>query len=139
MTSTVVKRPSGVTLVSVFVVISGVLYVILGLVAGIAATGTSNEPTGGQATALIPGIAILVLGLVELAVARGIFRGSNGARVIVAIVNALTIVAGFFAAVGLGSQVGTSIGPVIIAIIVLVLLYSRSANEFFARSRATLV
>jgi hypothetical protein len=78
-----------------------------------------------------------VFGLIELAVARGLFRGSNGARIIVAIINVLTIVSGLVAAFQPGNQRGTSFGQVVIAIIVLALLYSPKANEWFSRGGAT--
>lgn len=134
MTASPVKRPGGVTLLGVLVIISGILYVLSGLIALIAYAGTGGELTNNQRlVVLVVGIAILVFGLIELAVARGLFRGSNTARVIVAIVNVLTIVAGLFAAFQSGNQRGTSFGQVIIAIIVLALLYSPKANEFFSR------
>jgi hypothetical protein len=80
---------------------------------------------------------MLLIGIIQLAVARGLFRGSNGARIIVAVINVLTIIAGIFAAFQPGNQRGTSVGQVVIAIIVLALLYSPRANEFFARKSAT--
>ena len=143
MSATPVKRPGGVTLLGVLVIISGILYVITGLIALIAyagsgSVGTTIESTGNQRiVVLVVGIAILLFGLIELAVARGLFRGSPGARIIVAIVNVLTIISGLVGAFQSGNQRGTSIGQVIIAIIVLALLYSPKANEFFARGGAT--
>ena len=140
MTASPVKRPGGVTFLGVLVVISGILYVISGLLALVAyagSGGTSTDLTSNQRTViLVIGIVILLVGVIELAVARGLFRGSNGARLIVAIVNVLTIVAGLFAAFQSGNQRGTSVGQVVIAIIVLALLYSPKANEFFGRGGA---
>jgi O-antigen/teichoic acid export membrane protein len=134
VTASPVKRPGGVTFLGVLVVISGILYVISGLLAILAST--SNDLTSNQKTALlVVGIVILLIGIVELAVARGLFRGNNGARLIVAILNVLTIVAGLFALFQSGNQRGASIGQVVIAIIVLALLYSSRANEFFNRGR----
>ena len=143
MTASPVKRPGGVTFLGVLVIISGILYVISGLLALIAyagsgGVGSTTELTNNQRLViLVVGIAVLLFGIIELAVARGLFRGSNGARIIVAIVNVLTIVSGLFAAFQSGNQRGTSIGQVVIAIIVLALLYSPKANEFFSRGGAT--
>jgi lysylphosphatidylglycerol synthetase-like protein (DUF2156 family) len=132
------KRPGGVTLLGVLVIISGILYVISGLIALIAYAGTGGDLTGNQRIViLVVGIAVLLFGLIELAVARGLFRGSNGARIIVAIVNVLTIISGLVAAFQSGNQRGTSIGQVVIAIIVLALLYSPKANEWFSRGGTT--
>lgn len=134
MTATPAKRPGGVTFLGVLVIISGILYVISGLLALVAYAAGGTDLTSNQKTViLLIGIVILLFGLIELAVARGLFRGSNGARTIVAIVNVLTILAGLYGAVSAGNQRGTSIGQVVIAIIVLALLYSRRANEFFRR------
>ncbi len=142
MTASPVKRPGGVTFLGVLVVISGILYVISGIIALIAYAGSGGSGAAIELTdnqrlvVLITGIVILLVGIIELAVARGLFRGSNGARIIVAILNVLTIVSGLFAAFQSGNQRGTSIGQVIIAIIVLALLYSPKANEFFSRGGA---
>ena len=76
---------------------------------------------------------------IEIAFARGRFRGSNAACLIVAVLYILTIVGALFAAFTPGNQRGTSIGQVVIAIIVLALLYSGRANEFFNRSKAPTV
>ena len=56
-----------------------------------------------------------------------------------AVLNILTIVGALFAAFTPGNQRGTSIGQVVIALIVLALLYSPRANEFFNRSKPTTV
>ncbi len=136
MTASPVKRPGGVTFLGVLVVISGILYVISGLLAILASS--SSELTSNQKTALLViGIVITLLGLIELAVARGLFRGNNGARLIVAVLNIVTIVVGVFALFQSGNQRGVSIGQVIIALIVLALLYSGRANAFFSRGETT--
>jgi hypothetical protein len=114
-----------VTLLGVLVIISGILYVISGIVALIAYAGTGGDLTSNQRTViLIAGIAVLLF-------------GSNGARIIVAVVNVLTIISGLIAAFQSGNQRGTSFGQVVIAIIVLALLYSPKANEFFSRGGTT--
>ena len=136
MSATPAQRPGGVTLIGVLVIISGILYVISGILALIAYAGTGGDLTSNQRTViLVVGIVILLFGIIELAVARGLFRGSNGARIIVAVVNVLTIIAGLVAAFSSGNQRGVSFGQVVIAIIVLALLYSPRANAFFGTGR----
>jgi hypothetical protein len=143
VSATPMKRPGGVTLLGVLVIISGVLYVIAGLIALIAYAGSGGVGAAVPITdnqrllVLVTGIAVLVFGLIELAVARGLFRGSNGARIIVAVINVLTIISGLVAAFQPGNQRGTSFGQVVIAIIVLALLYSPKANEWFSRGGAS--
>lgn len=138
MSEVPVKRPGGVTFIGVLVVISGILYVLSGVIALIAYAGTGGELTSNQRTViLVIGIAILLFGIIELAVARGIFRGSNVARIIVAVVNVLTIISGLFAAFQSGNQRGVSFTQVVIAIIILAVLYSPRANAFFGQNRTT--
>ena len=136
MSEAPVKRPGGVTFIGVLVVISGILYVLSAVIALIAYAGTGGELTSDQRTViLVIGIAILLFGIIELAVARGIFRGSNLARIIVAVVNVLTIISGLFAAFQSGNQRGVSFTQVVIAIIILAVLYSPRANAFFGTHR----
>ncbi|HEU4331296.1 MAG TPA: hypothetical protein VFR40_09280 [Lapillicoccus sp.] len=136
MSEAPVKRPGGVTFIGVLVVISGILYVLSAVIALIAYAGTGGELTSNQRTViLVIGIAILLFGIIELAVARGIFRGSNLARIIVAVVNVLTIISGLFAAFQSGNQRGVSFTQVVIAIIILAVLYSPRANAFFGQNR----
>ena len=130
------KRPGGVTFIGVLVIISGILYILSGIIALVVAAsgaGTATQSWG----VLIPGIAIIIFGVIELAVARGLFRGNNVSRIIVAIVNVLTIISGLFAAFQPGNQRGVSFTQVAIAIIILAVLYSPRANAFFGQSRAT--
>jgi hypothetical protein len=49
----------------------------------------------------------------------------------------LTTISGMVAAFQPGNQRGTSFGQVVIAIIVLALLYSPKANEWFSRGSAS--
>ncbi len=128
-----VKRPSGVTLVSVFVVISGVVYLLSGIITLTAGSGSEVAGTNESRSLLVVGILTIVLGLVEFAVARGVLQGRSGARTIVTIVNALTLVSGVFGATQAGNQRGTSSGQVVVAIIVLILLYTPQANAFFRK------
>jgi uncharacterized membrane protein HdeD (DUF308 family) len=135
VTATPAKRPGGVTFLGVLVIISGILYVAAGMVALFAAVDPGLSSTE-RIVVMVVGIATIALGVVELAVASGLFRGRNPARVIVAVVNVLTIAVGVFSAFQPGNQRGSSVAQVAIAVIVLALLYSPKANEFFARGGA---
>ena len=72
-----VGRPFIVTLLGVIVIIFG----ILGIIAGI----------GGlfSGTGVLIALVTIILGLIYVLVARGLFRGSGGARFIIAIVTVL--------------------------------------------------
>jgi len=84
-----------VWILGVLVIISGILYVISGLL-GILASSSSDLTSNQKTTLLVISIVILLIGIIEIAVARGLFRGSNGARLIVAVLNILTIVGALF-------------------------------------------
>ena len=114
-------RPVGVTIVGIIIVIAG----ILGLVVSI--LGFFSGDTAGW------GIAILLLGLVisivYLLVAKGIFNGNRGSRLIVAIFTVLGLITGIFALFG---NVGGGIVQILWSVLILALLYAGRAKEFFS-------
>lgn len=123
MTTPTVRRPGLVTLVVVLTVIGGILSIIAGIVA------FSVAGTLGWA-----GIVFIILGLIYLAVAKGLANGNNLSRTIVAIVSVIQIVSSIFAIFTAEfTQTRTSgIGSAIISLIILLILYSPKANAFFA-------
>jgi hypothetical protein len=68
------------------------------------------------------GIILIIDGI---AVAKGIFDGNNGSRLIVAIVTIINIIVGIFHFMNGG------IIQILVGIIVLILLYSAKAKAFF--------
>ena len=114
-------RPVGVTIVGIIIVIVG----ILGLVASI--LGFFSGDTAGW------GIAVLLLGLVisivYLLVAKGIFNGNRMSRLIVAIFTVLGLITGIFA---LFSNFGAGIVQILWSVLILALLYAGRAKEFFS-------
>ena len=80
-------RPFGVSLITVVIVISGVL----GVIAGVLALLDFTDNVG-----LISGLIVLAVGLIYLLVARGLWNGSGGARLVVAIVTVISLVNGIW-------------------------------------------
>ena len=111
-------RPFGVTLVGVIIIIEGILALIAAVVS---LFGIGDGITSAILAALVSG----VLGLIYIAVAKGIFDGNNGSRLIVAIVSIINIVVGVF------NFLNGGIIQILVAIIVLILLYSAKAKAFF--------
>jgi protein-S-isoprenylcysteine O-methyltransferase Ste14 len=111
-------RPGGVTLVAVLTWISGAINIIAG-VFGLFPGGTDFWYAVG----------LIILGLVIAAVASGLLRGSRLSRTLVTIVQVISLISGVFAIVN--GPLWSGLGTVLIAIIVLVILWSRRANEFF--------
>ena len=117
------SRPIGVSILTVMIVISGVL----GIVAGIVALVDVGDSLG-----LISALLLLVFGLIYLLVAKGLWNGSRGARLIVAIVTWLSLLNGLWLLITADGQDRLSgIGAMIVAVIILAILYSRRASEFF--------
>ena len=66
-----------------------------------------------------------VLGLIYLAVAKGLFDGNGGSRLIVAIISVINIIVGVF------NFLNGGIIQILVGLIVLILLYSAKSKVFF--------
>ena len=116
------QRPLGVTLVAIIAWISGFLQIVGSIFVIIA--GVFITPP-----ALI-GWLSLVIGIVTLIVGVGLWRGNPTARTVAAIVfiaNIVLEVLGMFS----GESLWSAISGSILSIIGLILLYTRSAREYF--------
>lgn len=118
-------RPGGVTLVAVLAWISGAVNVIAGILLLIAALMAPD--------ALWYGLIQLVLGIITIAVAFGLLRGSNGARVLLTVVFVLNLISAVFVIFFQQAQIWSGIVSGVAVVIGLVLLWTRRANEFFRR------
>lgn len=127
MTAPATRRPGLVTLVVVLTVIGGLAAIAVGIIAVVAFGNFFNH-------GLIP----IVLGLIYLAVAKGLANGNPLSRTLVAIVSVLQIVYAVFALFSANdnSPGNSPIGSGVVGLIILLILYSPKANAFFgARSR----
>lgn len=115
-----VPRPVGVTVVGVLIVIAGVLGIIGGII------GFVSGETAGLGIGVFA-LSILI-GLIYLLVAKGIFSGNRGSRLIVMIVTVIGLVAGI---VSLFGSFGNGLIQILWSVIILALLYSGRAKEFF--------
>ena len=133
MTVVETGRPKLVTVVGVLVVVAGILNILLGFV------WLFYKPDGDASNTLGPGlgIAFMAIGIVEVVVARGLFRGSNRLRTIVAVAIVLDIVLSFVALTVGNNPRALSISDLLFAVVVLVILYTPKANAFFGRRRET--
>jgi hypothetical protein len=118
-------RPVGVTVVGVLIVVSGFFGIIGGLL-GI------FDPLAREGLGLFRLILVLVLGVIYLAVAKGIFNGNNFSRFVVGIVTVINLIAGLFALLFLSGSRVNGLIQLIFAIVILALLYNRRASAFFA-------
>ena len=125
-------RPAGVTIVAVVAWISGALDIISGTIL-LFQSGVASVVSGFGGTGQLYGAAIgsIIVGLVIVAVAGGLLGGSSTARMIVTVVEVLSIIGSFFLAFAyLSGAIGEWIG-IVVSIVVLLLLWTRRANSFF--------
>ena len=115
------NRPVGVTVVAIIVLVNGVLSTISSIIA------LSNGQTAS-------GIVGLIIGILTILVGLGLFSRSQIARILTTIVLVLSLASAIFSigAVGFGNI--NVIWPIIsgvLAIVGIVLLYSKQANAYF--------
>jgi glucose dehydrogenase len=113
------ERPVGVTIVAVIAWIIGAIQIVSAILALIAGAG-------------IDAWAVLIVGILTIAVSLGLFRGSNTARIIMAVVFTLNLVVAVWAIV-IGVDFWDQIIAAVLAIVGLVFLVSAKANAFFTQ------
>jgi len=115
-------RPTGVTVVAIIVLASGVINTIGSILQLIA---------GGPSFASIAG---LIIGIVTLLVSAGLFMGSQIARILTTIVLILQLASAIFSIGSIGFSNGAVAWPIISGVLTLagiVLLYTKQANAYF--------
>ena len=128
------RRPVGVTLLVVLIVIGGILQVVAGiiLILGHKNATVLRETHRSTNFLLSAGIAGAAFGVIYLVVSRGLATGIGFARFIVGLISLLSLGAGLWAAVSQhGNLRGQGIASAIVGFVILVLLYSPKANAFF--------
>jgi len=127
-----IGRPGGVTFVAVLTWISGLLDVIGGTIllfqTSVAAT---VEQFGGASQLIASAIISILIGVIVIAVAGGLLRGSGGARLIVTILQVLSIASSIFLAIAYPAGAIGEYFSILFSVIVLAFLWSPRANEFF--------
>ena len=118
------QRPGGVTLVGILLLVFGVLYVLSSLF------GLFNA-TMRQDLGIIWILVSLAVGVIYLLVAKGIFNGNRGSRLLVGIVTVINLIGGILALFSLAT-IAQGIITILVSLIILVLLYGRNARIYFA-------
>ena len=132
--SNAIARPGGVTLVAVLTWIVGLLDVLAGTIllfqTSVAAT---VEEFGGASQLIATAIFQIVVGVVIIAIAGGLLRGSPSARIVVTVFQVLSIMGGVFLAIAYPpGAIGAYIG-IAISLVIIFLLWTGRANAFFRR------
>ncbi len=118
--ATTARRPGLVTVLVVLVVLQGIGSIVSGIIA-ISASGTGA------------GIIPIIVGLVYLAVAKGLLDGRNWARIVTAVAAAVNVLFAILAIVNSAGSTnsGSAVGTGILGVIILVILFTPKANAFF--------
>jgi hypothetical protein len=128
-----VARPVSVSIVAVVAGLSGVLDIITGILHLFGLSDPDVDALGGSGGVLAHSIGSMFVGLVVLVLSIGIWTGWWVARMIVTVVQALSLIQSLFLAVAyLGNPVGEW-ASVVLSAIVLILLWTRPASAYFNR------
>lgn len=114
------RRPFGVTLVALIAWVTGAIQIVAGIVALVR----------GDATV---GWVEIVVGIVTVIVSMGLFGGNGGARILTAIVFALNVIGSVVLLITSPVSFWSALWSALFPLIGLFLLFTRSANAFFAR------
>jgi hypothetical protein len=114
------RRPFGVTLVALIAWVTGAIQIVSGIVSLV---------RGDAGIGWIE----LAVGIITFVVSIGLFGGNGGARIVVAIVFVLNIVGSILLIIASPLSFWSALWSGIFPLIGLFLLFSRSANAFFAR------
>lgn len=128
-------RPVGVTVVAVIAWVSGALDLIAGIIMLFMLPIESVvESYGGSGALIAAAIGSIIVGLITVIVAGGLLNGSPGARLVVTVLQILSIIGSLFLAIAY-RETPTAITEwigILVALVVLILLWSRKATAFFS-------
>ena len=140
MSSTQASRPVTITLIGAFAFIAGLIDLISGVLLFFLLPNDEVVANfGGSGGLIAAAVGSIVVGLVTAVLAGGLLRGSIPARLIVTVLQVLSIIGSLFLAVayiGDPSVVGEWLGLAVSAVL-LILLWTPKASRFFERSSAS--
>ncbi|WP_159606253.1 hypothetical protein [Agromyces humi] len=130
-----VHRPIGVAIVAVLAGLSGVIDVITGILLMFEGGNPEiAEAFGGPNGVLAASIGSILLGVIVLSLSFGIWLGRWVARMIVTVLEALSLIQSLFLAVAnLGNPVGEW-ASVFFSALVMILLWTRPSSAYFRGS-----
>ncbi|WP_296666025.1 hypothetical protein [Demequina sp.] len=133
MSTALARRPGSVTFVAALTWIAAALDLIVGgVMLWLSYNLDSVESSLAEGEVRWYGIMTLIVGALTAAVAYGVANGSQGARVFVMMVMILRIAAAAYALVVVGGEAAyQGVAQVVLALVVLGLLSTRNASDFF--------
>ena len=126
------QRPLGVTIVAALMFISGAFDVIGGLLLlPLQADPEIADAFGGSAVIVTLAVIETLIGIVALLIAFGLLRGNPVARIAATVVQAISLVMSIWIGITQPSTLATEILSALVALAILLLLWSREATRLF--------
>ncbi len=127
-------RPVGVTVVAVLAWISGALSILGGILLIVSGLSTTSQ---NRTLIVVSAVLSIIIGIVVILVSLGLFRGSNGARIVVTIVFVLNIINAIVQIFSGTQGFWVSLLSALPSIVGVILLYTAKANAFFGSRSLT--
>ncbi|WP_448811112.1 DUF7144 family membrane protein [Agromyces bauzanensis] len=124
-------RPLGVTIVAVLAILSGVFDIIGGIVLLAQDNTTAAERFGGVGVLVAVAVVSIVLGAIMLLIAYGLLRGNAISRIAATVVQVISFAGSIWSAIAAPATLATEIVSALIALAILMLLWSGEATRFF--------
>lgn len=129
-------RPTTVTIIGVLAYIAGLLDMISGVILFFLLPNEDVvDSFGGSGPLITAAIASIVVGLIVVVVAGGLLRGSQTSRLIVTVLQVLSLIGSLFLAVAYRETATATDEWIGIAVsaLVLILLWTPKASAFFTK------
>lgn len=126
------KRPFGVTIVAALVIVSGVFDIIGGVVLlAMPSDADVAARFGGAGMVVAVAVVSIVLGAIVLVVAYGLLRGNAVSRIIVTVLQVISLAGSIWSGIAAPATLSTEILSALLAIAILFLLWSGEATRYF--------
>jgi hypothetical protein len=125
-------RPLGVTIVAALAVVSGAFDVIGGIVLlSMQSDRTTADAFGGASVATSLAIMEIAIGIVMLVIAIGLLRGNTVSRIAATILEACSLAGSIWIGIAQPATLSTEIVSALVALAILMLLWSAEATRYF--------
>ncbi|GAA1447733.1 DUF7144 family membrane protein [Leifsonia poae] len=135
MTTAKDLRPRSVTVAAALTWLSGTVNLVTGVLL-LFQLGNADLVArfGNAALVIVMAVAVMILGVVILIVSSGLFRGSNGARIVATIFQSASILAAIALSIRAPSFLLASVVSIVVSITVIASLFNDRAAEYFRAS-----
>jgi hypothetical protein len=126
------KRPLGVTIVAALAIVSGAFDIIGGI--ALLATLSNQEVAdalGGVALAATLAIVEIAIGIIMLVIAWGLLRGNAVSRIAATVVQVISLAGSIWIGIAQPSTLATEIVSALVALAILMLLWTGEATRYF--------